>query len=702
MTDELFSLGVDIGGTFTDLVIRNEGGTRLARGKVLTTVDDPSQGVLTGITKILADNAIPASKVRRIVHGTTLVANALIERKGVPTALVTTKGFRDVLAIGRESRFDIYDLFMEMPEPLVPRHLRFELDERVDAGGRIVKPLDIAAVEALGERLKKLPVQSVAVVLLHAFRNDAHERAVGEVLARILPDVPISLSSAVIPEIGEYERSSTTVANSYVHPLVQTYLQRLSAAIARIGIPADLQLMLSDGGIVRHTTAAKFPIRLVQSGPAGGAQAAALVGRMTSADNVMCLDIGGTTAKVCLIVSGKPHRTTDFEVARVYRHKRGSGLPLRVPVVDMIEIGAGGGSISAVDERGVLQVGPESASSEPGPACYARGGTSPTVTDADVVLGYIDAEDFLGGEMKLDLSRARRAIEEHIAAPMNISIEEAAYGIFETANESMAQAARIHSIERGFLASDFVMMPVGGAGPVHAADIAARIGVKRIVSPPGAGVASAFGAVVSPISFSFVRSAASRLSEIKGDALRLWLDGLRGEAEVLLNESGVSRSEAEYTYFAAMRYVGQGHEVEAEVPVGVCVGDTQAALRRIFEEKYLGLYGHIEPDADVEILSWQLVASGPAPEFAKGETSPSASATPVPKRHRQVYFHSKGGFVSTPVYAREALSPGASFDGPALIVERETTLVVPPESAVSVDTYLNISIELAVSQLLQA
>ncbi|MDE0812250.1 MAG: hydantoinase/oxoprolinase family protein, partial [Alphaproteobacteria bacterium] len=465
-------IGVDIGGTFTDVVLWNIDAGKTQNTKLLTTPDDPSRAVMDGIRRILDEHSIAPADVEAVIHGTTLVANALIERKGVKTGLITTRGFRDVLEIGREWRYDLFDLAIEMPTPLAERSARAEITERLDADGNVLTPLALEELDNIADAFQAANVQSVGVCLLHAYRNSAHELAIKHRLAEIAPDLSVSLSSVVSAEMGEYERSSTTVADAYVHPIFKHYVERLVDGLAGMAIGCDLLLVLSDGRTVRHDTATEFPIRLVQSGPAAGAQAAVLYGGVSGEHDLLCFDMGGTTAKACLIENGEPQRSASFEVARVFRFAEGSGLPLQIPAIDMIEIGAGGGSIARIDRLGLIQVGPDSASSEPGPVCYGKGGTEPTVTDADLILGYLDADSFLGGAMHLEKATAIEAIRTKLADPLGISVEEAAWGIHETVTGNMAQAAAIHAIEKGLNITRFKMVPIGGAGPVHACSLA--------------------------------------------------------------------------------------------------------------------------------------------------------------------------------------------------------------------------------------
>ncbi|MFM1987208.1 MAG: hypothetical protein RJA99_165 [Pseudomonadota bacterium] len=694
-----FRIGVDIGGTFTDLVMVDTRTGRLFNEKVLTTPHDPSQGVLSGVRLIMANNGVAAREVEHVIHGTTLVANALIERKGVRTALVTTEGFRDVLQIGREWRYDIYDLFMQPVEPLVPRHLRFEVRERIGHDGSVVVPLDAAGLEAVARRIGESGVEAVAVSFLHAFREPAHEVRAKAVLESLLPGVAVCTSSDTMPEIGEYERTATTVCNAYVQPLFRRYITALMDGLRALGIGRDLYLMQSDGGTVHYRTAIECPIRLVQSGPAGGVQATSLIGRLAGEPDLMCFDMGGTTAKACLIEGGEPALSGDFEVARLSRFRKGSGIPLKVPSVDMIEIGSGGGSIARVDRMGLIRVGPDSSSAVPGPACYGQGGEDPTVTDADLLLGFLDAGSFLGGDMRLDAAAAAAAIEARLARPLGLTVLEAAVGIRETVDEQMAQAAGIHALEKGRKAADYAMVPIGGAGPVHACHVAMKVGMSRVVVPAGAGVASAFGFLASPLAFRYVRSAVSAVAELDPAEVAASIDAIRRRGVALLVASGAAEAECGVRVSAAMRYVGQGFEVDVPDVDWMRAEGLHARLAEGFERCYRALYGRIERDTPAEVVSWRVVVSGPAPALEPSVAAAGADDARVAhKGTRPVWALGPGGFVDTPVYDRYRLAPGMAFDGPAIVEERESTVVVPQGAHATVDARGNLVIDLPVSE----
>lgn len=689
-TTNSFRIGVDIGGTFTDIVLLNEGTGESINGKVLTTPDDPSRAVLQGLSAMLVEHNVSPPQTS-VIHGTTLVANALIERKGVTTALITTQGFRDVLEIGREWRYDLFDLEIEMPEPLVPRHRRFEVAERIGPHGEILTPLDEDAVVALAQSLAASEVRAIAVVYLHAFKNPGHEQRTKEILNKHAPNLTVCLSSEVSPEIGEYERTSTVVANAYVQPIFKTYVRDLASGLRDLKIERDLFLMLSDGGTVHEKAAVEFPIRLVQSGPAGGAQAATLYGRLSDESEILCFDMGGTTAKACLIEGGRPSRTTSFEVARVSRFAKGSGFPLQVPVVDMIEIGAGGGSIAHLDNMGLIQVGPESAGAVPGPACYGHGGTQPTVTDADLVLGYLDASNFLGGDMKLSKEAAEAAIKEQIAEPLDISVVEAAWAIHETVTENMAQASIIHALEKGRKVENFSIVPIGGAGPVHACSLAVKMGIGRLISPPNAGVASAIGMLASPTAFEFVQADMQKLDSLDFNAAQAIFENLAVRGRELLGRCGLVEGDMSFAYSALMRYVGQGYEVEVPLDIKMIGKADRADVTARFEVVYGELFGRTEA-MPLEVISWRVVVSGPVPEISLKASIAGADSGGAQKGQRLVYFGG-GGFTETTVYDRASLEPGFTAFGPAIVEERESTLVVPPDFTLTLHSCGNLMLE---------
>ena len=695
-----YRLGVDIGGTFTDLVMVNDNNGRLFDEKVLTTPDDPSLGVIEGVKKILEKNNIQASKLKHIIHGTTLVANAIIERRGSKVALITSQGFRDIQEIGTESRYDTYDLFMKIPAPLVTRQWRFEVPERIGPDGQVITKLDESSVVNLARAIASSDIDAVAVSLIHSYQNPVHERKIREILQRELPDIIVCISSDVMAEIGEYERTSTTICNAYVLPTFTRYLARLTRSLHDLGVGKDLYLMLSDGGTVHESTAAIYPIRLVQSGPAGGVQAAAAVNKViTNNDNqgnILCFDMGGTTAKACLVENGKPMHANEFEVARIFRGKKGSGIPLKIPVIEMIEIGAGGGSIAHLDNLGLIQVGPESASADPGPACYGMGGLNATVTDADLILGYLDANNFLGGDMQLDVEASKTAVKNTIADPLGLSVVDAAWAIHETVNESMAQAAAIHALEKAKRIADYSMIPIGGAGPVHACNIALKLNLSTLICPPGAGVASALGFLVSPTSFTTLQGGVVSLSQLNFKTLKKQILEMEEQGRNLITEAMESKDDVDVEILASMRYIGQGYNVEVEIPKSVLSSQNISEIQQLFEVVYLTQFGRIESHMAIEIVSWRVVTSGPTPTIDLAKARVGVQSDNYKKGERQVYFGCKNDFISTPIYERSKLEIGQKFEGSAIFEERESTIVVPPRSNSYVDKALNIIINLPI------
>ncbi|MBI4608628.1 MAG: hydantoinase/oxoprolinase family protein [Candidatus Rokubacteria bacterium] len=691
-------IGVDIGGTFTDLVLLDEATGALRVGKLLTTPKDPAQAVEAGVARLLDDAHVPAAAVAGLIHGTTLATNALIERKGAKTGLLTTKGFRDALEIGREGRYDMYDLFIDPPAPLVPRRLRLEVTERLLSDGSLLTPLDEDDTRRVIRRLLAEGVEAVAISLLHAHLNPVHERRLAELLREVAPTLSLSCSSEVVPEIREYERTSTTAANVYVMPLMARYLEELERKLSDLGITGRLLIMLSSGGIATPETAKRVPVRLVESGPAAGALAAARAARLAGEPRLLSFDMGGTTAKACVIDNGEPLVAREFEVARADRFKKGSGLPIRVPVIELIEIGAGGGSIARVDRMGLLKVGPESAGADPGPACYALGGREPTVTDAALLLGNPDAGLFLGGRMRHDGEAARRAVEERVGQPLGLSLTEAAWGIHRVVNENMAAAARIHGIERGKDLRAYPLFAFGGAGPVHCWQVARILRVPRVLIPFGAGAISAFGLLAAPLAFDFVRTSRERLDRANWELINRLYAEMEAEGRATLAASGITGSAVRLRRSAEMRYVGQGHEVEVDVPLGQLSAESLTALTQNFEAAYRAVYHRTAQGVAIEALNWRLLVSGPVPDLAMagGATDATGSRSPddALKGHRPAFFAEAAGFVDTPVYDRYALAPGASFEGPAIVEEREATCVIAPGGRCRVDRHLTLVVDL--------
>jgi len=681
-------LAADIGGTFTDLVL--EHGEQRHSCKVLTTARAPEQGVMAGIQRLLAESGLAPADIGLILHGTTLATNALIERKGARTALLTTEGFRDVLEMGYEKRYEQYDVNIERPVELVPRPLRFGVHERMAADGTVLRALDEAAVRRAAQAMKAAQVQAVAVGFLHAYAWPAHEQRARELLAAELgPAVTICLSSEVCPEMREYERFSTTCANSYVRPLMAGYLQRLRTDLDAAGLACPLLLMMSGGGLTTLDLAARYPIRLVESGPAGGAILAATLGREIGAKKVMAFDMGGTTAKVCLISGGEPERARRFEIGRIYRNLKGSGLPVRIPVIELVEIGAGGGSIGRVDALSRITVGPDSAGAEPGPACYGRGGRSPTVTDANLVLGRIDAGRFAGGRLALDEAAARAALQREVGRPLQLDALWAAAGVCEIVEENMANAARVHAVERGQSLPEFTMVAFGGAAPLHAARVAAKLGMARVLVPRGAGVGSAIGFLRAPMAFEVVRSSHGRLREAGMEALNQRLEAMQAEARAVVapaaRGAGVDENSLRVERLAELRYEGQGHELRIAVPDGEL--DAAAVQRMLadFEAAYQRSYGVTIPDAEVEVVTWSVTVSTTAAAVTPATLPPPAGVA-VPIGTRKVWDPATGSTLDFAQYWRFDLPLGAWLAGPALVVEHETTTLVPPGWAATVDS----------------
>lgn len=686
-----FRIGADIGGTFTDVVLIADDGSAFEIAKVLTTPGAPERAVIAGVAELLDRIADSRDAIAHVVHGTTLFTNALIERKGARTALVTTKGFRDAVEIAREHRFDMYDLRIDRPPPLAPRHLRFEVDERILADGSVRRPVDEARVAALARDIQAAGVEAIAVCLLHAYRNPVHERQVAAILSRELPHVAMTLSSELVPEIREYERASTALANVYVKRIAERYLAELRTGLAKTaGREVPLFVMQSNGGVCDVETARDYPVRLVESGPAAGALAAAHYGRLLGHSDLLSFDMGGTTAKACVIADGEPLVAPEFEVDRRYQFKKGSGLPVKVPVIEMIEIGTGGGSIARIDALRRLQVGPQSAGADPGPVCYARGGSEPTVTDADLVLGYLDPGFFLGGRMELDTAAARAAVAR-LGERLGLDPTEAAFAIHQLANESMASAARIHAIERGKDVERFPVFAFGGAGPVHAFGVARILNSPRVIYPRNAGVMSAIGFLTAPLAFDLVRSMPSALDQMDVAAAMALLDEMETAGRDVLAKT-IPPEAVRFRRLADMRYRKQGYEIRVPIPDGPLDEGCREAIRQSFERVYSELYGHTMPDAAIDIVSWRVVAYGPKPTLDLPSAGAGAPDRAM-KGHRMAYLPEDGGFAEIAVYDRYALPRDMMLEGPAIIEERESTVVVPGRARIAVDRWGNLIVE---------
>ncbi len=694
-TDKRYRLGVDIGGTFTDLVIVDEESGRVWSEKVLTTSEDPAQCVITGLSRLMQNHGFRGSEVVRVIHATTLVTNAIIERKGAKTGLITTRGFRDILGIGREIRFDLYDLFLEIPEPLVPRHLIKEVEERVNNEGQVLVPLEAEQVSSVARELVAQGVEAIAVCFLHSFMYPEHEALVETLLKQEYPDLFVSLSSRVAGEIREFERFSTAAANAYVQPMTQTYLRNLQSRLRDRGFECPLHLMLSNGGIASLSMVQDFPVRLIESGPAAAALAASFYGSLAAQEDVIAFDMGGTTAKICLIQGGEPGITYTFEVARTWRFRKGSGLPIKAPALDLIEIGAGGGSIAYLDNLGLLKVGPESTGADPGPICYSRGGKDPTVTDAALLLGYLNPDYFLGGEMPLDLDITRKIIQKRLAEPMGLEVLRTAWGIHDLVCENMASATRIHLAEKGEDPRKYCLVATGGAGPLHAYHVARKLDIPRIICPLGAGVASCIGMLVAPPKMDFVQSYPMKLETIDWGRLTQLYTQMEAEAKERLAEVGVSAEQVALTRIADMRYVGQGHEVAVRLPDEDLHPKQLTWIREAFNQSYRNTLGSLIPEAPIEVLNWRLLAQDPtrSSELDLGWRATEGSGSPL-KGQRLVYFAEYGERREVSVYDRYLLPSSKTYHGPAIVEERECTTVVGPRASFYIDSHGNLVMEL--------
>jgi len=685
--DGSYRLGCDIGGTFTDFVLVNDETGEFQINKCLTTPADPSDAVEEGIRGLL--ERIPGfmPKIDEIIHGTTLVINAIIERKGAKTALITTRGFRDVLELGREIRYDAYDIFAEYPEPLVPRSLRREVSERVTADGRVIVQLDPEEVKRVLDGLCDSGIESLAVCLINSYENPTHEIQIKEIVNKKAPDLSLSTSYEVLPQIREYERTCTTATNAYVKPITAKYLAKLSARLESLGFQGKLFIMLSSGGITSVETARKYPVRIIESGPTAAVIASQHYGKMFQIKDMFCFDMGGTTAKSCLIQKGHAGLVSTFEVGRVQRFKKGSGLPIQVPVVDLMEIGAGGGSIARMSKMGLLQVGPESAGADPGPACYSRGGKDPTVTDADLVLGYLDPNYFLGGTMLLDKTASQKAIEEKVAKPLGTQVTEAAFGIHDLINETMAAAAKTHIAEKGGNPNIVTISAFGGAGPVHAYGLAKKIGAPRILVPPLAGVGSALGFFTAPVAFDLTRSHRVALDDADFKKLEQLFGELEKEGAAILQEA-VKDQKIIFERTLMMRFVGQGAETDLSIDTKPIDQWKKEQIRELFDAVYQKLYGRTYPETPLEFVTFKVRASLPERPFRiPALQNTGKSIEDCLKGERQAFSLIKKEYIPFKVFDRLKLFAGAVLQGPAIIEEKESTIIVGEDAQASVDEY---------------
>ena len=686
-TRDRLRVAVDIGGTFTDgLAVITPGG-RIWVSKTLTTPHDPGEAVTTVMADLLKQAAAARGAVKpnvtEVVHGTTLVTNTLIERKGARTGLIVTKGTRDVLTIARELRYDLYDLNLEIPQPLVAEDKRLEADERLDVQGNVVKPLDAAGIEQLLDGLAGLGVEAVAVCLLHAYVSDVHEKQIAAAVKKRFPGLAVSISSGIAREIREYERMSTTTTNAYVQPLVAEYLNRLDARVHERASGAPLRIMVSSGGFTSGKAAAETPILLLESGPAGGVLSALNTARNNGIDEILAFDMGGTTAKACVVAGGEPLIAHSFECARVSRFKRGSGLPILIPSIDLIEIGAGGGSIAHINDLGLLNVGPESSGAVPGPACYGLGGTGATVTDADLTLGYLNPDNFLGGAMKLRRDLAQAALQK-LATKLKLSVANVAWGICNIVNENMAAAARIHIAEKGHDPRSFAMVATGGAGPVHVVEVARKLQIPRVLATIAAGAGSCLGLLAAPARVDRSWSNPTLVADIDwGKVARVYAE-LRADAEDELKSAGAGNVALKWWIGAEMRYAGQGHNVTVTLPWRKIGAVFAPALLKEFERRYRQLYGHLVPNAAPQVVTWRLTGRSvvKSHQFTWGDAR--VSSIPVMRGKREIYLPLKRKFQTVLVYDRYSLKPGTRVAGPVVLEERESTLVVPVAADVKI------------------
>ncbi|MEO0327293.1 MAG: hydantoinase/oxoprolinase family protein [Pseudomonadota bacterium] len=673
MTNPSIRLGADIGGTFTDVVLEVDG--TLHSAKVLTTYAAPENAIVDGMHQVCEKAGIKPGAIGQIIHGTTLATNALIERRGAKTAFITTQGFRDVIEMRTESRFEQYDLNLTLPEPLLPRQRRYVLGERIAATGEVLIPLDRNAVEALVDELAIAGYESIAVGFLHSYLDDMHEKLVRDVIHQKIPDAMVSLSCEVSPQMREYERFNTTIANAYIKPLMKSYLSRLGSRLNSEGVDCKIFLMHSGGGIISIESAAEFPVRLVESGPAGGAVFAANIAARYGLEKVLSFDMGGTTAKICLIKNQTPKTSRVFEVARTYRFKKGSGMPISIPVIDMVEIGAGGGSLAHVDSMRQIRVGPESAGSEPGPACYGNGGESPAVTDADLILGKLDPENFAGGSIRLSPEKSSSALDDQIGSKLSMDAETAAFGVAEVVDENMANAARVHAVENGEDLNEYTMIAFGGAAPLHAARLCEKLGISRLLVPPGAGVGSAIGFLRAPFSFEATRSVYMKLSEFQPDKVTQIFSNLQKEATGFVRSCD-GQSDILSDFKVYMRYTGQGWEIPVELTHDQVMSPDEETFRSLFEADYTKLFGRPVHGMEAEITVWAVNATTPPQSVARIKEKASGSEA---HSHlaRKIFDPALGHSAEAKILNREAMQPGQTVEGPAAITEDETTIIMP-------------------------
>lgn len=691
MTKNTYSLGIDIGGTFTDIVLYGHADARVYSHKELTTPEEPANGAMEGIRKLLKREKIIGSQISRVVHATTLFTNALIERKGVKTGLITTAGFRDTLEMRREFKYDLYDLFIEMPAPLIPRDLRLEAVERVTAAGEIDVPLDEESILRAGRALVAQGVQSVAVVFLHAYANAAHELRARDLL-RAFPSLAVSISSEVCPQIREYERTSTTAANAYVQPMADRYLGSMEERLRGAGIECPLFMMLSNGGLTHAGEARRFPVQLLESGPAAGAIAAAYFGKRSGVGDVLAFDMGGTTAKLSIVENNNPLIAYSFEAGREKRFAAGSGLPINISTVELIEVGAGGGSIARLDSLGLMKVGPQSAGSRPGPACYARGGIEPTVTDANLLLGHLEPTTFAGGTMRLDARAAHKCVDP-LAEKLGLSTHTVADGVLSVVNENMAAAARVHAAERGFDPPRFTLLVTGGGGPLHGCDVAQRLGISRVICPPGAGVASALGLLIAPARVDRSTTLNKRLGEVSAANLEAVYRRLEQSAAEVMDLTLEKSATFDFARAADIRFVGQGFELVTELPSGPFDGGIHADVRRRFSEDYRRVFGQVPLVDELELINLRVTARERNVERALN-LSPRQNRWEPASNARSIWSRNDQSYANAPIHSIEGLAPGENVHGPAVLEDAFSTLLVPVGAVAKRDEAGNIIVDL--------
>lgn len=688
-----YSVGVDIGGTFTDFVIVNDETGEINVDKYLTTTD-PSDAVFEGLDALISRLEISMRDIRKIVHGTTLVTNTVIERTGAKTGLIATKGFRDILDMRREVRYDLYDLKIKFPPPLIPRYLRKEITERIMPNGKIIKPAREEEIrEVVKDLVEKEGVASIAVCLMHSYTNPKHEKVVKKIMEEEFPQIYTSISNEIHPRIGEYERTSTTVVNAYVLPKIERYVDKLESGLAERGFLGEFYIMTCGGGMIKPDVAKDFPVHLLESGPVAGAVVSRYLGEKLGINNVLAFDMGGTTSKGCVIEDNVLFKAYEFEAARYHQFKPGSGIPIMTPNIKLIEIGGGGGSIVSLDERGLIQIGPKSAGANPGPACYGLGGDQPTVTDADLILGYLSPNYFLGGDIPLYLDRAEKAISEIIAKPLGIKTTEAAWGIHEKVNEDVAMAFRLHTAERGIDSRGYVLIPFGGAGPIHACRVARKLKMSKVIFPYRAGVLSSLGLLVTPILFDFTRTHRVNLNDLSFEEYQGIFDQMIKAGVDLLKRAGLPDEQIMITRLLDMRYEGQGYEIEIEIPTREMKAGEIKRLKEMFETRYQELYSLSGLSESIEIVNFKVSASGPVPEvkLVSEQVTPAETAL---KGSRTVFFADPNDYIDCKVYDRYKLMPGMRIEGPAVVEERESTCVLEPGTTALVDEFLNLVLEI--------